>query len=282
MADLISNLGYSTKHGKNRETVQKRLNQFGISTEHFVSHVPPRKITEEDVFCKNSNVSQSTLKRFYLKLKDVKYECVECGTKDTWNDKQLVLQLDHKDGNNKNNLLDNLRWLCPNCHSQTKTFAGKNITVSDNTEKKRFCIDCGNEISHNATRCVRCNNKVYKGSKMPTAEILETLIKSHKGNVSSIAKIYLVSDNAVKKWCDKYNLWNYVIECRNKNKKPKKERSPLVKCKVEQIDKNTNQVIASYNSVKEAEKLTGIYHIGDASNPNHSRKTAGGYIWRRI
>lgn len=48
--------------------------------------------------------------------------CLECGVGEEWNGKFLRLQLDHIDGNNINNLLSNLRFLCPNCHSQTDTF----------------------------------------------------------------------------------------------------------------------------------------------------------------
>lgn len=54
------------------------------------------------------------------------YKCDECNISD-WNSKPITLELEHVDGNNRNNSLDNLRLLCPNCHSQTLTFRGKNI-----------------------------------------------------------------------------------------------------------------------------------------------------------
>ena len=54
-------------------------------------------------------------------------KCFECGQENTWQNKKLVLQLDHIDGDSDNNLISNLRLLCPNCHSQTETYgnAGK-------------------------------------------------------------------------------------------------------------------------------------------------------------
>lgn len=52
-------------------------------------------------------------------------KCEICGITE-WNGKLLMMQLDHVDGNSHNHRLSNLRMTCPNCHSQTETFCGKN------------------------------------------------------------------------------------------------------------------------------------------------------------
>lgn len=69
--------------------------------------------------------AKSYMKRF------VEYKCAglgePCGIHE-WNGKPLVLQLDHIDGDNKNHRKDNLRWLCPNCHTQTTTWGSKNVS----------------------------------------------------------------------------------------------------------------------------------------------------------
>jgi endogenous inhibitor of DNA gyrase (YacG/DUF329 family) len=65
----------------------------------------------------------STLKRFLIE--EIGEYCLECGQDSIWNDKPLVLQLDHIDGNSDNNFPYNLRLLCPNCHTQTDTFGSK-------------------------------------------------------------------------------------------------------------------------------------------------------------
>ena len=62
--------------------------------------------------------------RSYLIERDNR--CQECGVSDTYNSKPIVLQCDHIDGNNDNHKLSNLRLLCPNCHSQTETWCGRN------------------------------------------------------------------------------------------------------------------------------------------------------------
>lgn len=53
-------------------------------------------------------------------------KCYECGVGQYYNGKPLTLHCDHIDGNSDNNTLDNLRLLCPNCHSQTETYCGRN------------------------------------------------------------------------------------------------------------------------------------------------------------
>ena len=65
-----------------------------------------------------------TLKRILIELLGEK--CSECGCASSWNGKPLTLELDHIDGDSMHNHKDNLRLLCPNCHSQTDTYRAKN------------------------------------------------------------------------------------------------------------------------------------------------------------
>ena len=60
-----------------------------------------------------------------LKEKIFKNECNVCCISE-WNNKKISMQLDHINGDSSNHKKENLRFLCPNCHSQTDTFCGKN------------------------------------------------------------------------------------------------------------------------------------------------------------
>jgi Zn finger protein HypA/HybF involved in hydrogenase expression len=82
----------------------------------------------ENVFVEGSTFATSYLKKLILQKNMKKYSCECCGITE-WNNKELVLELDHIDGVSNNNRLENLRFLCPNCHSQTPTFRGRNINL---------------------------------------------------------------------------------------------------------------------------------------------------------
>lgn len=55
------------------------------------------------------------------------YVCEECNQGPTWNGKKLVLQVDHKNGISHDHRAENLRFLCPNCHTQTDTYSWRNV-----------------------------------------------------------------------------------------------------------------------------------------------------------
>lgn len=72
------------------------------------------------------------------------YKCSCCGIC-TWNEKPLRLQIDHIDGNNTNNIVSNLRYLCPNCHSQTDTWGVKNVS-KEGAMRLKLAAKIGNAI----------------------------------------------------------------------------------------------------------------------------------------
>jgi 5-methylcytosine-specific restriction endonuclease McrA len=170
---------------KSVNTVHKRLKEDELDFSKFKNNRIKNSLkTKEKLnnvqLCENSSTAKSTLKRYLLKCKLIPYICQYCKNEGEWLTKKLSLQLDHINGINSDNRLDNLRWLCPNCHSQTDTFAGRNI--SKKTERK-------------------VKIKVNRPRKFnPSKDELQKLINT-KISIVQIGKIYDVSDNAVRKRC---------------------------------------------------------------------------------
>lgn len=107
-----------------RGWVADRIKKLNINSNHFIkcSHRPNRK---NDILCENSKVTHGTLRKFVLKHDLIEYICCECGQGSDWKGKPIILELHHINGNNRDNRLDNLVFLCPNCHTQTETHRGR-------------------------------------------------------------------------------------------------------------------------------------------------------------
>lgn len=86
-----------------------------------------------DVFQNEYEIPSKVLKSWLLDER--KWECEECGIS-KWNKKDLPLEIDHIDGVRTNNMRDNLKILCPNCHSQTNTWRGRGINTSNRYQQK--------------------------------------------------------------------------------------------------------------------------------------------------
>ena len=98
----------------------------------------------EEILCEDSRFSNEYIKKIALKEELLYYKCYCCGISE-WNGKELSLELEHKNGNSQDNRIENLELLCPNCHSQTNTFRGRNknngqAKVSDDQILEAFDI----------------------------------------------------------------------------------------------------------------------------------------------
>lgn len=133
-SDCLRAVGLGTSGGSSTDTLKRRIQELNCDISHFNRGRSSKngqssnaKYTLEEIMVKNSTYANiARLKIRLIKEGIFPYECAICGNKGEWNGKPLSLQLDHIDGNNRNHTKENLRFLCPNCHSQTSTFAGKN------------------------------------------------------------------------------------------------------------------------------------------------------------
>ena len=132
MADVIRHFGLKPSGGSNGwlKTLTKR---YDIDTSHFVGKahnkgkVSNKRKNAKEILVKTGKMQHGwKLRRALLEI-GRKYECDECLLwPDEWNNKPLNLVVDHINGDNTDHRPINLRFLCPNCHSQTDTYAGKN------------------------------------------------------------------------------------------------------------------------------------------------------------
>ena len=122
-------------NGGNYKTLKYKFKELNIDTSHFTGQGwnigmkfnPHRVFTIKDALIKNSPCkSSSSIKRLLLKNNLKEYKCEICGLTE-WMGKQITLELHHINGDNMDNRLENLQLLCPNCHSMTDNFRGKNL-----------------------------------------------------------------------------------------------------------------------------------------------------------
>lgn len=120
--------------GGNYNQIKKYIKENNINIRHFkgrgwnkgLKGIGIVRIPLEKILIKNSDFQSFKLKKrlFLTKIKEEK--CEECGWSKLSKDGRIPLELDHINGDHKDNRLENLRILCPNCHSLKPTHRGRN------------------------------------------------------------------------------------------------------------------------------------------------------------
>ena len=139
ISEVLFKLGYSVKGNSWAfSKIRQRMTDLNIDNNIFkgksplIQTVKERQIDKKDLFRENCKHVRSILRRTILKEGLIPYKCEICGVTE-WNDKTLSLELDHINGINNDNRLENLRFLCPNCHSQTSTYGSRNQQLNESS-----------------------------------------------------------------------------------------------------------------------------------------------------
>jgi hypothetical protein len=132
MCEVLRRLGLEVVGGHHTH-ISRRVKAFGIDTSHFSPPSPagrpktprtPEVLLVEHDGTHLRRTPGEQLKRALTSL-GVPQLCRMCGMQPTWRGRPLPLEVDHIDGNWRNNRAENLRLLCPNCHSTTDTYRGR-------------------------------------------------------------------------------------------------------------------------------------------------------------
>jgi Zn finger protein HypA/HybF involved in hydrogenase expression len=197
--------------GGNYRQIQKRILRVGCDISHFLGQrhgtsVQPKKMLICEMLTENSFASSQDIKRRLLSEKIFEYRCSCCHLTE-WLSKPISLHLDHINGVNTDCRLENLRLLCPNCHSQTETYCR-----GTRRKAQHQCLDCNRLIEVRFVRCNTCAATARLSNlhaplpkiDWPSIEKLQQDLQSN--SFVAVAAQLGVSDNAVRDHLRKHGV----------------------------------------------------------------------------
>lgn len=211
--EVLVAIGSSNKGG-NHKTLKERIEKDRLDCTYLnANRLKERKSVGKRQFSSleenlviNSNCNRSHLKKRLLQEGLLLNQCYECGQLPEWNGKPLTLQIDHINGVFNDNRLENLRILCPHCHSQTDSFAGRNQTKPRiDATPMNDCPVCGEPKEEKRDTCSqKCAAFLKRKIERPSKEELAKLLWEQP--TMHLAKLYGVSGKAIEKWAKSYGL----------------------------------------------------------------------------
>lgn len=217
---------YMRNVGGNRDTFFKVIESYELQSELLslkqrqieeskkrIKKIQERRnLTEKELLCENSKAGRDSIKKYIIKNDLIEYKCRDCGNDGCWNNRDIILQLEHINGVHNDNRIDNLCFLCPNCHSQTETFAGRNNKsnkkeIIEPTERSSLKEKISYQNSLKRTLYVKKEylspEEKYKSNianrKLSTDDIKYILENKHTLSKLKMSKMFEVSDKTIAK-----------------------------------------------------------------------------------
>lgn len=206
LKEILEKLNLYISSG-NYRPLKRRLDDENIDYSHIKlgygankgkKFISKNQTALEDILIENSNYSGGNLKKKLFKENLLLNKCYKCGLEPLWQGEKLTLQLDHINGNSRDNRLENLRILCPNCHTQTETYGSKNKKMGAKINISNYC-SCGVKISKKATSCKSCAGVKNHSTKIIWPNEIELIKMIKESNYTQVAKKLGVSDTAIRK-----------------------------------------------------------------------------------
>jgi len=198
--EVILYLGWNI-NGTNYKKIKKLIKEQNLSIDHFLNASSFMKkynlirefLPIDEILIENSTYqNRGSLKKRLVKDNLLEYKCIECNNIGEWIGKKISLILDHINGVNNDNRLENLRFLCPNCNATLETHCGGNVKNKKNKKQpKKISSDFHIKKNENLRKVER-----------PNYDILINEIKEY--GYKGTGRKYGVSDNSIRKWVKNY------------------------------------------------------------------------------
>ncbi|WP_055626279.1 HNH endonuclease signature motif containing protein [Streptomyces hirsutus] len=132
MCEVLRHLGLEVVGGHHTH-ISRRIKAYGLDISHFRMPTrrgkPWRPRTPENLLVEQPPAQARRIPsdriKWAMTALGVPEQCTLCGTGSLWRGRSLPLEVDHVDGDWRNNRIENLRFLCPNCHSTTDNYRGR-------------------------------------------------------------------------------------------------------------------------------------------------------------